>query len=123
MSGSESEEIGVGHLSGIQESVGVNESRIDQRYIIRPEFAPRDRYEAGHQRGHRGRCSRRIRVTGMSDDPEHPIFCQWAGSPRLFTGFREPLVRSIVLNVRRIHQGNQNVDVEQKAGHGSSSSS
>jgi hypothetical protein len=50
----------------------------------------------------------------MSEDPKYAIFSQRAAGPRLLSGFAEPLVRTVVLNMRWINLGNQNVDVEQK---------
>jgi hypothetical protein len=47
----------------------------------------------------------------MSDDPKNAIFCQWAGCPGFFPEFGRPFVRAIVLNMCRVNQGDEHIDI------------
>ena len=56
----------------------------------------------------------------MPDDAQYAIFSQRAGGPGLLMN-RKSVMRRIVLNVRRVDQGDQQLDIEQKGHQGSSS--
>ena len=56
----------------------------------------------------------------MSDDPKNAILCQWAGCPGFFPEFGKPSVRAIMLNMCRVNQGDEHIDIEEKPIHGNS---
>ncbi len=57
----------------------------------------------------------------MSDDPNDAILCQWAGCPSLLSEFGKPSVRAIMLNMRRVNQGDEHINIEEKPDHSNSS--
>ncbi len=67
------------------------------------------------QRHDRGRRTGRIWITGMTENANHPILNERTTCPSALASGRKPDMRSFMQNVRRVHQRDQNVNVQQKA--------
>jgi hypothetical protein len=48
----------------------------------------------------------------MTDDSKHAILGQWAGSLRLLARVRKPVMGAVMLYVRWVNQGDQDIVVE-----------
>src|SRR6266446_3216453 len=59
----------------------------------------------------------------MSNNPEHTVLGQRTSGPGLLSRCSKPFMCSVMLDVRWINQGNEDIDVEKKPTHGSSSRS
>ncbi len=116
-------QIAVRHLSRLQQSLRTDVSFIKQADIVRPKRMTRKRPQSPHHLRHRSRSSRRVWIPWMADNPHHPILGQWTSGPRIRACGREPVMRTIMLNVGRINQRNQRIHIQKKPTHGSLSSS
>jgi len=123
MGAGQSQEISIGYLPRIQQARGVDALTIEKSEVVRPEFVAGKASQAGNHFGHRRRSSWRVRVPRMSDNPEHAVLGQRTGGPCLSAQCREPFMGPVVLNVRRINQGDQDIHIEQKPNQGNSSRS
>lgn len=117
----ERQKIAVGDVGRIEKARRVRMLGVKQRDIVRPESMPQQFSKRAQQSGHnRGRAGR-IWISRMADNTQNAIFRQRAGRPRLVPSRRKPGVCTVVLHVSRIDQSDQNVHVQQKTDHGSSS--
>jgi hypothetical protein len=120
---SECQQIAVGDMRGVEKTRRLDPFRVEQGYIVGPESVagqfPERRQHRGHDRGRTGT----IRISRMAHNAQNSIFRQRAARPRLMALCRKPVVRAIVQHMSGIDQGDQNVYVEKKSGHGSSSRS
>ena len=57
----------------------------------------------------------------MPNNSQDAVFCERAGSPCLPPRCREPLVRPIMLDMSRVDQRDQDIDIEQEPCQGNSS--
>jgi len=117
------QKIGVGDLARIQQARSVYEFFIKQTDLVWPEFMAREGNKAHYGLDDYGGCGLRVEVSRISDDPQDTVFSQRACGPDLLANGLQPAVRRVVLDVRRIDQRNENIHVEQKPAHNSSSSS
>ena len=68
--------------------------------------------KGGKYFGNRCGITGRIGITGMAHDAEDAIFGQRTGGPGLLPLSGEPVVRPVVLDVGRVNEGDQDIDVE-----------
>jgi hypothetical protein len=100
----------------------IEELLIAKRYGVRPEhvfFAGTEGVEPTAQR-----CRRVVMVAkhgGVGEDTQHAVFRQRTCRPTLVAICRKPIMRSLVVDVTRLKQRDEYVDVEQRdTAHGSS---
>src|SRR5579859_3501885 len=67
--------------------------------------------------------SRSIRIAGIAGDSHKAVLRQRTGSPRLCSAAGEPAMGNVMMNVSRITQRQQEIDIEQEGGQGLSSRS
>lgn len=120
---SKSQEITVGDTSGVQKARWIYMFSVEERHIVGPKRMARQLPECGQQLGNGSGRTRRVWISGMADNAQHPVFRERTSGPGLLTLRSKPFVRRVVSNVSRIDQGNQDIDIQQEPGHGSSSRS
>jgi len=115
-------QVGVRHLPRRLDRVRVDERGRCQGQIICLEYVAGQGAHANHKRRHgRGRPGR-VGIVRVSHDAHHGILGRWTGCPRGVGQAREPSMRRLMKNMRRIDQADQHIDVEQPVRPGSSRS-
>src|SRR5277367_3441212 len=123
MRASKREEIAVCDLSGLQEAGRVQVPLIKQGNIVWPKCMTWQLPQRRQQSSNCGGSAGGVWISRMTDNAQHSVFCKRTGRPGVSSLRREPFVCTVMLNVTRINKGNQDVDVQKKPGHGSSSRS
>ena len=91
--------------------------------VVGPELVPRQSAKSSEDGRGRGGRAGGVRITRVSDYTYQSILGNGAGRPRGVRAPPEPLMGSVMLDVDRIHQRDEHVDVQQVCGHGTSSRS
>jgi hypothetical protein len=106
------QEITVGDLGGMHQTSRVDTAGIHEADIVGPKPMPRKYSHAGQTSSDRRRCSRGIRVSGMAHDAQQAVLSHRAGSPGSVPLVRKPLMRRLMLNMRRVHERYEHVYIE-----------
>jgi len=107
----------------VEKASPVDPFRVKHGDIVRPESMSRQFPEGCQQLRHGRRRTGTIGISRMPDNTQDSVFRQRAGCPRLMPLCREPGVRAIVQHMSGVDQSDQDVHVEKKPRHGSSSRS
>ncbi len=75
-------------------------------------MAAKSQEHGKHVRHGRGR-SRRVWIARMTHYPKHAVFGERTGRPRFSAFGCKPIVRPIMLHVRRVNQSNENIHIQQ----------
>ena len=113
MSDRQREEVGVGDLAGTVDSQPVEDLLVEQAQIARPEFMVLV-VRGARQAGDRERRRHRARITRLADHPHEAVLGQGARSPAVMNLRPEPEAGPGVIDVIRIEEGNEDVDVEER---------
>ena len=108
-------QVGVGYLAGVEKTRGKDALGVEEGDIVWPELMAAESEQDRHQLGDGCGSSRRVGVAWVADNADNAIFSQGACGPCLPALSCEPIVRPVVLHVRRVDESNQDVDVQQVA--------
>src|SRR5712671_6328561 len=97
-------------------------SAVEKRNVICPELMFRRGAQRLQQRDGGFDCWNRARIGTIAQNPHRAIQCDRARRPPIPAVGTEPLMGGFMVNMPRIEQGNQNVDIRQRNGHSSSRS-
>lgn len=115
MSLSKRQQIGVRYLSGVQQSLAVDSLVIEESYIVGPELMTAQRAQKGEDFCNRRRSPRGVGIARMADDTENAVFCERTGGPGFLSGCGKPIVRAVMLHMKRVDEGDQDIYIEQIA--------
>lgn len=119
----ERQKITIGDVSGVQKPLRVRVLKVQQGNIVGPESVSGQLSERSQQVGDNRRRAGGIWISRMADNTQNSIFRQWAGRPSSVSPGFKPGVRTVMLHVNGVDQGDQDVHIQQKPGHGNSSRS
>jgi len=117
----ESQQISVSYLGRREKSRQVELRIFKQANLVGPEGMSRGFSQLRNGLSDSGRTTRRICVRSISCNSDSPIFSDWTRCPGFLPLDRKPVVRDIVLRVRRVNQRDQDVHIKEKGRQGSSS--
>src|SRR5438034_670585 len=73
--------------------------------------------EPAQNRQHGAHIPGSVRIPGVAGDPDETILGEWAGGPGLTSRFSKPAMSCFVMDVHRIAQSKQHIDIQQIGGH------
>jgi len=123
VSNGQGQQITVSHLARVEQAATVHALAIQKGNVIRPELMPAERAQDREQLSRRCRSPWRIRIARMAHYAENAVLRQRTSSPGLPATLGEPVVRPVMLHMRRIDQCDQNIHIQQITRHGNSSCS
>ncbi len=98
----------------------VGQGWIEQRNRVRPELMPRHGAHLPEQGTNDNWWTRRLRIRWLAENPEKGVLSERAGGP----GPRGPLVKprlcTVVMDVKGIRKGDQDIDIQKVHGEGNS---
>ncbi len=118
---SERQQITIGNVGGVQDSRCAHMFTVEQRYVVGPEGVSGQLSECRKQFSYGCGGTRGRWVSRMAEDTQNSVFCQGAGCPCPAPLCGKPVMCAVVLHMGGIDQSNQDVDVQKKLAHGSSS--
>ena len=114
MCAGERQQIAVRHLRGIQNPAAVHPPSIKERNVIGPKIVSGQSAQHCQQFCNRGGCARGVRIAGVRYDSQDTVFRERAGSPGFPPRDRKPLVGPVVLNMSRVDQRDEDIDIDQE---------